>query len=343
MKKNKIKQIFSLKKLGILFLVNLVISIILTLAFHDNHDFSHLKMFTINWIFSNCIGFSISFFLNILELFRFGKWTKIILAFITILLASILGGFLGSKLVAYFFKINVHFLNSVNFLYFLLISLIFGILGYLLFIFLEEIHQRKIQLLEEKQARTQAELESLRTRINPHFLFNTLNSISGLIYISPEKADDILQKLSDLMRYTLNVAETKELNIKEEIEVVQDYLEIEKIRLDTRLNYSIINESHSFYLPPLIILTLVENAVKHGISPALGGGIINIKVKENQANIVITVYNTGIVLVKNYQKGFGLSALSKLLELHYQGKSEFKLESIEEGTLAKIVIKKGKL
>ncbi len=334
-----LKDAFSPKKLGILLLVNLVISILITILFESGNQVGKFKLFQIDWIFSNCIGCSIYFSLHLLDIVKLSHWLKIISAFMTILLASIWGGVLGTRIVSYLYGYRISFFKSANLTFFLSISLIFGISAYGLFILLGRIHTRKIQWLEEKQARTQAELISLRTRINPHFLFNTLNSISGLIHSFPEKADNMLQQLSELLRYTLSAADISEIDLNREIEAIQDYLEIEKIRFGKRLDFSISNELNNFNLPPLLLLTLVENAIKHGISKAVKGGKIEIKLENKSENTVLSVFNTGNPLPKKYETGFGLKTLTQLLNIHYQEKASFRLIPFETGTLAEIVIK----
>ncbi|MDO9577172.1 MAG: histidine kinase [Candidatus Cloacimonadales bacterium] len=339
--KNKLKLMISPRRLGILLLINLIICFILTILTDSTNQIGRFKMFQLNWIFSNSIGFSIYFFLHMLDLVKLRSWLKIVCAFLTILLASIWGGFLGTKIISLFFEIHIKFFKSANFFYFLTVSLVFGASAYVLFILLGRIQSRKLQWLEEKHARTEAELTSLRTRINPHFLFNTLNSISGLIHAEPNKADDMLQQLSELLRYNLRAADIPEIGLEQEIQAVREYLEIEKIRLGERLEFSISNSVNNFKLPPLLLLTLVENAIKHGISPSVEGGKVEMKVEENSQNIELTVFNTGNPLSRKSQQGFGLKALIQLLEIHYQGKANFDLTSIETGTLAKIVINTG--
>ena len=339
MKSKILKGAFGLKKMGILILVNLVISILITILIEPSNQVGKFKLFQIDWIYSNCIGFSIYFSIHLLDSVKLRNWLKVVSVFMVILLASIWGGVLGTRIVSYLYGYQISFFKSVNLTFFLSISLIFGISAYGLFTLLGRIHTRKIQWLEEKQARTQAELISLRTRINPHFLFNTLNSISGLIHIYPDKADNMLQQLSELLRYTLNAADISEIDLNCEIEVIHDYLEIEKIRFGERMEFSISNEVENFKLPPLLLLTLVENAIKHGISSALDGGSVNLRIENISGNTVLSVFNTGNSLPEQYKTEFGLNTLTKLLNIHYQGKASFRLIPFETGTLAEIVIK----
>ncbi len=343
MKNFSFARMFAAKRLGLVFLFNIVIGIILTVLSNFDFEIDRLALFRINLVYANCIGFSIYFALNFLNIFQLPRWIKLITTILTINLASLVGGFLGNSILVNIFGVRIPFFKMEYLLFFLIVSLIFGAIANFLFLLLEKNYQRRILLLEEKHARTEAELNALRTRINPHFLFNTLNSISGLIYISPEKADDVLQKLSELMRYTLNVANIKESNIEDEIEIVKNYLEIEKIRFDDRLKFFIKNESKEFGLPPLLILTLVENAIKHGIAKSVEGGIVEVNVSENNKNVSINVSNSGMNLPENYRLGIGLTTLKRLLFLHYKDKAKFDLETFDGKTSAKILIKRDTL
>jgi len=143
-----------------------------------------------------------------------------------------------------------------------------------------------------------------------------------------------------LLRYNLRAADIFEIDINQEIKAIQDYLGIEKIRLGERLNYTIPNVVNRFNLPPLLLLTLVENAIKHGISKAVEGGKLELKIDNRSGDITISVLNSGKPLKHQYEIGFGLKTLKQLLDIHYHGKAIFRLYSSEKCTNAVILIKK---
>ena len=118
------------------------------------------------------------------------------------------------------------------------------------------------------------EVQQLKSQLNPHFLFNALNSIKALITEDPNQARNAINKLSNLLRRTLNTSGETLININEELDLVESYLALEKIRFEERLNYTIEADakSSSQKIPPLMLQTLVENAVKHGIDKTLHGG-----------------------------------------------------------------------
>ena len=339
MKTKKNINVRFLKNISILLLVNLIITTIIFVMNYGSNSLGKIELFAIDWIFSNSVGFSIFFLLSGLERLKLNKSIRFVLSIFAIILGSLLGGFIGSIIIDFIFGLNITILNSNGIDLFLIISFIFGASAYIIFILLGRIHNKKIEWLQEREARTNAELISLRTRINPHFLFNTLNSISGLIYSEPQTADAILLQLSELLRYTLYAAELPMVEIDKELEVVEQYLNIESIRLDKRLSYKIINEVKNFKLPPLIILTLVENAIKHGISPNLEGGEVTVSIKYIDDDIIITVSNSGDPLIEKSAEGFGLNALQKLLKINYADKALFNLKNEKGITKATILFK----
>jgi len=217
------------------------------------------------------------------------------------------------------------------------LSLFFGATttGYFL---LRERLEAAVKKLAEKEVneqrllrlKTKAELEALRAKVNPHFLFNTLNSIASLIPVEPKKAEEMVQKLSGLFRHTLEASKHELVKLKDELEVSQEYLEIEKARLGKRLDYSIeMDESLAdFLISGFIIQPLVENSVKHGIAPLKSGGQINIQCTKNTNTCQIEISDNGIGLPSNENcNGFGLSGVKERLALYYGDKYQFKISN----------------
>lgn len=142
---------------------------------------------------------------------------------------------------------------------------------------------------------TEARLASLESRIHPHFLFNTLNSISSLIHSDPVKADEQLQRLCALLRFSLDSSETPLVPLEQELKIVRDYLDIEKTRFGDRLRFTIdvADGLLDFAVPPLAVQTLVENSVKHVIAPSRTGGEVRIEATLGSGRLVITVADGG--------------------------------------------------
>ena len=164
-----------------------------------------------------------------------------------------------------------------------------AILGALILRYLYEQHQQKQRELAEDQARYLA----LQARIRPHFLFNSLNTVISLVPAQPEKAQQILHDLSDLFRASLG-GEGKRSTLIRELELIRQYLEVEKLRLGERLvvNWDLEELPGLAEVPPLLLQPLVENAVYHGIEPAVEGGRITIYGRRRNGLIVFSVSNT---------------------------------------------------
>lgn len=170
----------------------------------------------------------------------------------------------------------------------------------------------------EQQVKEQ-QLATLMNQVNPHFLFNSLNTIRGMIFSDQEKAADLVTQLSNLFRYNLGIENNAKSNLKEELDICQQYLAIEAIRLGDRLviEQSIPAGFENVVLPRMGILTLVENSVKHGIAHLQKGGVISLDLARERDSIVITVTNPyDPSMVKSGTK-IGLKNLKQRLQIQF--------------------------
>ncbi|MCO4820857.1 MAG: histidine kinase [Flavobacteriaceae bacterium] len=186
----------------------------------------------------------------------------------------------------------------------------------------------------------QAQLDNLSAQLNPHFLFNSLNSIKSLVIENPKVARRAIDLLSDLLRSSLYEKDKGLISIKNELALVYDYIELEKMRFEERLQLktNIDDEIINSKIPTLSIQLLVENAIKHGIDLKVGGGVVILKVKKKARKIYITVENPGEI---NQDKnvGLGLENLKKRLEIQYKGKASFSLVEIKNANVcAELII-----
>jgi LytS/YehU family sensor histidine kinase len=147
--------------------------------------------------------------------------------------------------------------------------------------------------LESKLMAQEAELRMLRTQIDPHFLFNSLNSISALTSINPAGAREMTLKVADFFRHTLGLEAHAQATVDDEIRLVRDFLAIEKVRFGARLSVEcdIDDEARACLLPPMILQPLVENAVKHGIGNLTAGGLVNVAARRDGSLLRISVEN----------------------------------------------------
>jgi two-component system, LytTR family, sensor histidine kinase AlgZ len=142
---------------------------------------------------------------------------------------------------------------------------------------------------------TEARLSSLESRLHPHFLFNTLNSISSLIPEDPERAEKLVGQMAALLRFSLDSTRNGVVPLERELKIVNDYLEIEKARLGERLKYdvTVTHDLDSLAVPPLAIQTLVENSIKHVIAPNRGGGWLAVSVERSNGTVNLAVRDSG--------------------------------------------------
>ncbi len=203
------------------------------------------------------------------------------------------------------------------------------------FHFFENFRMEEIKYLKSETARMETELNNLRAQINPHFLFNALNTIRALITEDPDKARDSVMQLSNILRNTLNAGKLPVISFKEELALIKDYLALEKTRYEKRLNVKINTEPESvnYYVPPLMIQTLVENGIKHGISKLAEGGEINIESKTDNGFLHIKITNSGQYQMKKSQNGIGINNTKKRLSMIYGDKAMFYIGNKDENTV----------
>ncbi|WP_084050627.1 sensor histidine kinase [Aquimarina macrocephali] len=191
----------------------------------------------------------------------------------------------------------------------------------------EERHQ--LEVLQKEKANT--ELKFLKAQTNPHFLFNTLNNLYSLTLDRSEKAPEVVLKLSDMLDYMLYRCKDAEVPLKKEIAFIQDYIDLESLRYGNKLTLNFTYHLHSpdVMIAPLILISFVENAFKHGASNNLKDSLIQIELTTNQDQLCFTVFNT---LPQNRQddtrneshSGIGFSNAQRQLELNYKNNYDLK-------------------
>jgi signal transduction histidine kinase len=160
---------------------------------------------------------------------------------------------------------------------------------------LREVEEVRLVEARLKEAAARAELAALQARINPHFFFNTLNTISSLLEEDPGRAEEVVQRLADLFRYTFKAADEGPVPLAEELEFVGDYLQIERARFGDRLRvvWDVDPAAGAAPVPGLILQPLVENAVGHGVAPVSGGGTVRISARLSNGTLLVEVGDDG--------------------------------------------------
>ncbi|MBI2840975.1 MAG: histidine kinase [Acidobacteria bacterium] len=196
---------------------------------------------------------------------------------------------------------------------------------------------RAQELLQTRlmKLKAEAELGALQSRIQPHFLFNTLNSIAELVRESPGQAEEVIEKLSGLFRYTLASGRTATVTLDEEIRFVSDYLDIEKVRLGRRLRFEIAVDDavRAVRLPGLLVQPLVENAVRHGISPREEGGTVSVRcgLADGLCRVEVTDDGVGPEGGSGGGAGYALENIRERLEATYPGRHRLELLRTSDG------------
>ncbi|HEX7113662.1 MAG TPA: sensor histidine kinase [Steroidobacter sp.] len=210
-------------------------------------------------------------------------------------------------------------------------QLAWGLVIYCVLVLAARAQQR---LRERELAAGQAELQALRAQLDPHFLFNTLHSLTQLAREDPIATQDALQRFGELMRYVLKSGRESgaEITLEEELEFVHNYLALERLRLGDRLRVveSIEEDALELGVPPLLLQPLVENAVRHGLAPRREGGQIRLSARASNARLTVSVSDDGNGAEARgigESKGLGLKVVARQLHAHFQGNAQLVVET----------------
>ncbi|MCL5245049.1 histidine kinase [Cellulophaga sp. 20_2_10] len=186
----------------------------------------------------------------------------------------------------------------------------------------------------------ESQLNSLKGQINPHFMFNSLNNIRGLMLEDVSKSRDMLTKLSEMLRYSLIKNDVNSIALEEELDMVENYIALSKIQFEDRLEFikEVDPNSLAVSIPPMIIQLLIENAAKHGIANLIKGGTITLITNRTEDYLHIIVRNTGKLKIVKGSTQLGLKNIKQRLRLLYGNLAEFSLDEVEDEVVANIKI-----
>ena len=204
--------------------------------------------------------------------------------------------------------------------------------------FFSRYRREEIERLKWENALKEFELNKLKSQLNPHFVFNALNGIRSLVDEDPGKAKLAITQLSNILRNSLLSDRARTIPLSEEMKTVNDYLNLEKVRFEERLRFSVDLDPQtlSTQVPPMMIQTLVENAVKHGISKKVEGGFINISSKVQKSFAEIRIDNSG-KLNGTDSGGFGIVNTLHRLELIFNKSDLFSIVQTNAETVSAII------
>jgi len=200
---------------------------------------------------------------------------------------------------------------------------------------------REFEEMRARQLAAEASLSSLESRIRPHFLFNTLNSISALISEEPASAERMVERLAALLRFSLDAASTQTIALGLELDITTDYLEIEKARYRESLHYSthVADDLRALRVPPFALQTLVENSVRHSVASRRAGGRISIGATRRGPNLALEVRDDGPGFTeRDIAPGHGLHNLRSRLAMLFDGKGELSVASQPNATVVTLIM-----
>lgn len=316
-------MIFVNKNIKYLFIFQFISISITILIFIVSPYFNIWYSLFISEVYTNSIGILYIIFNSILSHIKIEiNFLNSILKLLFLILS-----FLFGTIITEFFISNILFFNfssEYKYLFYISIIVIIFLILSLILIYIN-LRNKIIENEKLKSEKINSELIALRSKLNPHFLFNTLNILLEIGQNNYELLEKIVINLSNIYRKILYSSSKEYVFLEDELELIKDYLEIEKIRLGKRLeyNFSISEDIKKIKIPPLILEPIVENSIIHGISKKKDGGKISINgIKEN-GKIKIIIEDNGIG--KDIKLGFGLSSIKNRLELMNLG--EIKIEN----------------
>ncbi|MBD3368462.1 MAG: hypothetical protein GF405_09880 [Candidatus Eisenbacteria bacterium] len=324
------------------------------IAFFSEEPGSTARLIGTSVLLANTIGFATVFSARFL-LPRYSELPKIVgvpLAVVTLLA----GGAFGTLLVVLFYPLSIFYQGRLLLLLVVVCSVIAAIVGLIIYAYermrdqLEESYRAAAEIrvraerLRELAARS--ELKALKAQINPHFLFNALNSISALIPIDPPAAERTVERLAGIFRGSLLASEKETIPLKKELELVNAYLDIERARFGERLEVDedVADEAYDVPIPPLVVQPVVENAVRHGISPLIEGGRVSISARVRAGELHVTVEDDGAGWEGKagdelFERGYGLRNVRDRLRNRYGERRWVSIgRSADGGTRVVIVV-----
>lgn len=332
------RKIFSAKNLAISVLsaivFNSAIAVLISILTPKGH-------FWQNFTYSQCIGLSI-FVFNILVLPFIKTGIRRLIVMSVTLPASVAVG-----LTLAFYLSGVGSWQSPFALQSVAIGLFFGVIGSITYFLSERIHildaevkQRRLNEVEREKREVEAHLRMLQAQIEPHFLFNTLANVSSLIEVDAAQARRLLERLNDWLRVALARTRSDSATLGDELTLLENYLQILQMRFGTRLRWQVevAEEIRSIIFPPMLLQPLVENAIRHGIEPKLGGGLLKILASIEHDVLRLRVDDDGAGFSdKTGGSGAGLENIRARLNALYGSAAKLELQTNETGGVTSVL------
>ena len=209
------------------------------------------------------------------------------------------------------------------------------VLLYYFYHFIEKTRKQQFDTLKLESLIKELELKTIKAHINPHFIFNSLNGIRALVVENPERARKAITELSNILRSSMQTEKIESVSFEKELNIVKDYLAVENMRFEDWLKivYDVDEDTLGQLVPPMMLQTLVENAIKHGISKQVAGGVVKI-ISDFKSNYhELAVQNTGKLNGNMNKEGFGLSSTINRLNILYGDRAVFEIKQLTADTV----------
>lgn len=215
-------------------------------------------------------------------------------------------------------------------IYYNLLLISIWMLIYILYHYVEKNRNDQLDRLKLESTVKELELKTIKSHINPHFIFNSLNSIRALVDENPKRARRAITELSNILRSSMQTEKSETVSLERELEIVKDYLALEQMRFEERLKieFDIDEDCLQQQVPPMMLQTLVENAIKHGISRQIRGGVVRVVAAFKDNDLELFVQNTGQLSLLPPVDGFGIKSTRDRLHLIYYGKAIFEIRNL---------------
>ncbi len=206
--------------------------------------------------------------------------------------------------------------------------------------YVERNRKQQVDTLKLQSLVKELELKTIKSHINPHFIFNALNSIRALVDENPQRARNAITELSNILRSSMHAEKLETVPLVRELNIVKDYLALEKMRFEERLMIELDIDENTLEqpVPPMMLQTLVENAIKHGISKKINGGTIKVTSGFVNDHHELIVQNSGQLNGFINDDGFGVKSTQNRLNLLYQGKATFDIKNLDNDTVESRII-----
>lgn len=210
---------------------------------------------------------------------------------------------------------------------------------YFIYHYIRKNRSQEVGMLKLESLVKEQELKTIKSHINPHFIFNALNSIRALIDENPGRAREAITELSNILRSSMQAEKQETVAFHKELKIVKDYLALEHIRFEDRLQveYDIDKKTLNQPMPPMMLQTLVENAIKHGISKQVAGGVVRVISRHRENYHELVIENTGRLGNTINSDGFGLSGTKSRLQLLFGDKAGFSIREVN-GSMVEVKI-----